>query len=90
MRADTATEEVVVTATRHTVNGQTVDAGAVTTIGGIVGTRRAGGAPWQPVLGSDPTERGHVRADDVEAFTHDNALARWGDGMVANTVMTAR
>jgi len=28
MRADSVTEEVVVTATRHTVNGQTVEAGA--------------------------------------------------------------
>ena len=35
-------------------------------------------------------ERGHATADDFKAFTHDNALARWGDGMVANTVMTAR
>ncbi len=35
-------------------------------------------------------ERGHVTADDVEAFTHDNALALWGDEMVANTVMAAR
>ena len=32
----------------------------------------------------------HVTADDVEAFTHDTALARWGDEMVANTVMAAR
>ena len=35
-------------------------------------------------------ERGHVTADDVEAFTRDNALALWGDEMVANTVMAAR
>ena len=59
------TEEVVVTATRHTVNGQTVDAGAVTTVGGIVGTRRAGGAPWQPFLGSDPTGTWELQFEDT-------------------------
>ena len=35
-------------------------------------------------------ERGHVRADDVKAFTHDNARALWGDEMFANTVIAAR
>lgn len=35
-------------------------------------------------------ERGHVAADDFEAFTHDNALALWGDEMFANTVIGAR
>ena len=39
-------------------------------------------------------ERGHVTADDFKAFTHDNALALFGDEMFADTVisspMTAR
>ena len=35
-------------------------------------------------------ERGHVTADDFKAFTHDNALALWGDEMFANTVIAAR
>ncbi len=35
-------------------------------------------------------ERGHVTAEDVTAFTHDNALARWGDEMFADTVMAVR
>jgi len=35
-------------------------------------------------------ECGHVTADDFTAFTHDNALALWGDEMFANTVIAAR
>jgi len=35
-------------------------------------------------------ERGHVAADDFEAFTHDNALALWGDEMFADTVIGTR
>ena len=35
-------------------------------------------------------ERGHVAVDDFKAFTHDNALALWGDEMFANTVIRAR
>ena len=42
------------------------------------------GGAWEFV------ERGHVTADDVKAFTHDNALAPWGDEMFANTVIAAR
>ena len=33
-------------------------------------------------------ERGHVAVD--KAFTHDNALALWGDEMFANTVRAVR
>ena len=35
-------------------------------------------------------ERGHVAVDDFKAFTHDNALALWGDEMFANTVIGTR
>ena len=35
-------------------------------------------------------ERGHVTADDFKAFTHDKALALWGDEMFADTVTAAR
>ena len=35
-------------------------------------------------------ERGHVTAEDFKAFTHDNALALWGDEMFADTVRAAR
>jgi len=35
-------------------------------------------------------ERGHVTADDFKAFTHDNAVALWGDEMFADTVTAAR
>ena len=35
-------------------------------------------------------EREHVTADDFKAFTHDNALALWGDEMFADTVTAVR
>jgi hypothetical protein len=35
-------------------------------------------------------ERRHVAVDDFKAFTHDNALALWGDEMFANTVIGTR
>ena len=35
-------------------------------------------------------ERGHVTADDFKAFTHDNALALWGEEMFADTVTAAQ
>ena len=38
----------------------------------------------------DFVEPGHVTADDFNAFTHDNALALWGDEMFADTVIAAR
>ena len=40
--------------------------------------------------GWDFVERGQVTADDFKAFTHDNALALWGDEMFGNTVTAAR
>src|SRR5205809_382883 len=45
--------------------GQTVDAGQVETSGGIVGTRRPGGAPWQPLLGTDPTGTWELQFEDT-------------------------
>ena len=33
-------------------------------------------------------ERGHVAVDDFKAFTHDNALALWGDKMFAKVIGT--
>ena len=35
-------------------------------------------------------EHGHNTAEDFKAFTHDNALALWGDEMFGNTVTAAR
>jgi hypothetical protein len=44
----------------------------------------------QSSRGGELVERGHVTADDFKAFTHDNALALWGDEMFADTVTAAR
>jgi hypothetical protein len=54
VRADSFTSELDVTAVRRTVAGTTVAAGQVRTVGGIVGTRRPGGAPWQVLQGAPP------------------------------------
>jgi hypothetical protein len=65
VRADSSTEELTVIAARHTLDGQATDAGPVTTVGGIVGTRRAGGAPWMAFLGGDPTGTWELQLEDT-------------------------
>jgi len=55
VRADGAAQEVTIASVQHTVGGQVLAAGPVTTIDGIVGTRRPNGAPWQAFRGTDPS-----------------------------------
>ena len=59
------TEEITISSTRHIRNGETTSAGAVTTTGGIVGTLKAGGAPWQAFLGADPTGTWEFQLEDT-------------------------
>jgi len=47
-------------------------------------------AIWPPLCRATLVERGHVTADGFKAFTHDNALALWGDEMFADTVIAVR
>jgi hypothetical protein len=55
VRAGTLLDEITVVATRHSANGQTTEAGPVTTVGGIASTRRPNGAPWLAFRAADPT-----------------------------------
>ncbi len=48
------------------MNGQTAAVGAVTTLGGIAGTRRANAALWQAFVGSDPTGDWELQFDDTD------------------------
>ncbi len=55
VRADGYLQEVRVKSLAHTIPGlDTITTGEVLTQGGIVGTRRPGGAPWQRLVGRDP------------------------------------
>jgi len=55
VRADGYLQEVWVKSLAHTIPGlDTITTGEVLTQGGIVGTRRPGGAPWQRLVGRDP------------------------------------
>jgi hypothetical protein len=65
VRDDALTDEVTITALRHTTDQQTTTADHVTTVGGIVGTRRPGGTPWQVLVGSTPTGTWELQFDDT-------------------------
>ena len=55
VRADGVLQELRVMSLAHTIPGlNTVTAGEVVTKGGIVSTRRPGGAPWQVLVGRPP------------------------------------
>jgi len=58
-------DELTISALRHTIGGQTTQAAQVRTVGGVVGTRRAGGAPWQTFIGADPTGDWELQLDDT-------------------------
>ena len=67
VRADGFTVELNVTALRHTVGGQTSEAGPVSTVDGIVGTRRSGGTPWIALTGANPTGQWELQFEDTPA-----------------------
>ena len=82
VRDDTLTDEITITALRHTTAGQTTEAGPVRTVGGIAGTRRAGGAPWQVFIGADP-------AGDWELQIEDTPVVRswFSEGLIQDLVL---
>ena len=67
VRADGFTVELNVTALRHTVGGQTSEAGPVSTVDGIVGTRRSGGTPWIALTGANPAGQWELQFEDTPA-----------------------
>jgi hypothetical protein len=83
LREDSFVDELTLRALRHTtVDGDTVEAGVVRTIGGVVGTRRAGGAPWGRFIGSEPVGRWELAIDDSRQ------TRRWfTDGLIDDIVM---
>ncbi|CUS38115.1 hypothetical protein COMA1_40418 [Candidatus Nitrospira nitrosa] len=55
VRADGYLQEVRVMSLAHTIPGlDTVTAGETVSKGGVISTRRPGGAPWQRLVGRDP------------------------------------
>jgi len=75
VRANGFDAELTVTALRHEVDGQVVEAGPVPTSGGIVGTGRPAGAPWLAFTGANPTGDWGIHLEDTaavrSAFTAD-------------------
>jgi hypothetical protein len=76
------TDELTISALRHTVTGHTTEAAQVRTVGGIVGTRGAGGAPWKTFIGADPT-------GDWELQLQDTPLVRswFANGLIHDLVL---
>ena len=71
-------DELTITSLRHTAAGQVTEAGPVHTVGGIVGTRRAGGAPpWEVFIDAPP-------AGDWELHLEDTPIMRklFADGVI--------
>ena len=66
VRADELADELTVTALRRSaLGGQTVEAGEVHTVGGVVGTRRPGGLPWQTFIGGPATGNWELQLEDT-------------------------
>ena len=77
VRADALADELTVPSMSHTAGGQTVTTEAVTTTGGIISTRRPGGAPWNVHLGADPTGTWEIQLPDeaqVHSWFHDELI----------------
>jgi hypothetical protein len=77
------TTSMPITSLRHTAAGQVTEAGPVRTVGGIAGTRRAGGAPpWQAFIDAPP-------AGDWEIHFQDTPIVRklFGDGGIQDLVV---
>jgi hypothetical protein len=86
LREDGFTSEITISAVRRTVTGGqaavVTDAGPVTTIDGVVGTRRPGGAPWQAFTGGSPIGDWELRFPDTPA------VRSWfTDGLLTDIVL---
>jgi hypothetical protein len=82
LRAERLTDELTLDSVTHTVADQPVAAAAVRTVGGIVSTRRAGGAP--PV----GLHRRRSRRDWELAIDGSAATRSWfADGLIQDVVL---
>jgi hypothetical protein len=66
VRDDSVSDELTVTLQRSS-NAQSIQAGPVSTIGGVASTRRPGGAPWQVLVGTSPVGTWELQFDDTPA-----------------------
>ncbi len=82
LRVERLTDELTLDSVTHTVAGQPVAAAAVRTVGGIVSTRRAGGAPLSVFIGADP-------AGDWELAIDGSAATRswFAGGLIQDVVL---
>jgi hypothetical protein len=64
-RKESLVDELVLPSLRHTTaDGQVLEAGSVRTVGGVIGTRRPGGASWGVFAGSDPVGAWELQLED--------------------------
>lgn len=67
VRDDSYLQELHIVSLEHAIAGaDTVTGGEVVTRGGIVGTRRPGGAPWQALIGRNPVGEWRLQLEDTE------------------------
>jgi hypothetical protein len=83
VRKETLEGELSLPSLRHTtVDGEIAEAGSVRTVGGIVGTRRPAGAPWQVFVGTDPVGNWELQLED------DRELREWfTQGLIDDLVL---
>jgi hypothetical protein len=77
LRADSLTDELTISSLSHEAAGQTTTSTPVTTVGGIVSTRRPTGEPWKLHLGSEPTGTWQLQLPDdptVRTWLHDELI----------------
>jgi hypothetical protein len=83
LREDGFAQELRVLSVSHSAPGlPTVTTPEVRTIGGIVGTRRPGGAAWQPLIGQDPVGNWTIQLEDTEELA-----ASFQDGSIQDIVL---
>ena len=103
LRKEGFTQELRINSLRYTVPGQEpVTTAEVRTTGGIIGTRRPNGAPWQVLVGQDPVGEWSMQLDNTPVVRSvvQRGLDRgpgprddghWGDPAVAvGTTVVAR
>ena len=83
LRKDGFTQELRVSNVSYAQNGGApITTAEVRTTGGIVGTRRPSGAPWQPLVGKDPVANWSIQLEDTET------VRGWfKDGLIQDIVL---
>jgi hypothetical protein len=82
VRDDELTDELTITAARYSTAGQTTEAGEARTVGGIISTRRPGGAPWQGLVDADPVGDWELQLADTP-----EVRSWFADGLIQDLVL---